>query len=189
MIYRPLPRLFADLALAHADGSYIAVLGRLARVNVLVLDDWGLGTVTDRHRHDLLEILEDRDGTRSTVITSQLPGNAGTTIWATPPSPTPFSTGWSQAPVEHCVGLRACRNEDLDRAVAYLRASAEGRPEYRLSSFGPSLDLLLEECAGGRWEDGLDYLRTWEMAWDGPRLGQWVTAVEERRLPETDGAA
>ena len=73
VIYRRLPRLFADLALAHADGSYIAVLARLARVDVLVLDDWGLGTVTDRHRHDLLEILEDRDGTRSTVITSQLP--------------------------------------------------------------------------------------------------------------------
>jgi hypothetical protein len=73
VIYRPLPRLFADLALAHADGSYIAVLRRLARFNVLVLDDWGLGTVTDRHRHDLLEIHEDRDGTRSTVIPSQLP--------------------------------------------------------------------------------------------------------------------
>jgi hypothetical protein len=87
------------------------------------------------------------------------------------------------------LGLLACRNEDLDRAVSYLRASAEGRPEYRLSSFGPSLDLLLEVCAGGRWEDGLEYLRTWEMAWDGPCLGQWVTAVEERRLPETDGAA
>lgn len=73
VIYRRLPRLFADLALAHADGSYIALLARLARVDVLVIDDWGLGAVTDRHRHDLLEILEDRDGTRSTVITSQLP--------------------------------------------------------------------------------------------------------------------
>ena len=73
VIYRRLPRLFAELALAHADGSYITLLARLARVDVLVLDDWGLGAVTDRHRHDLLEILEDRDGTRSTVITSQLP--------------------------------------------------------------------------------------------------------------------
>jgi DNA replication protein DnaC len=72
VIYRRLPRLFADLALAHADGSYITVLGRFARVDVLVLDDWGLSTVTDRQRHDLLEILEDRDGSRSTVITSQL---------------------------------------------------------------------------------------------------------------------
>jgi transposase len=56
VIYRRLPRLFADLALAHADGSYIALLGRLARVDVLVLDDWGLGAVTERQRHDLLEI-------------------------------------------------------------------------------------------------------------------------------------
>ena len=46
VIYRRLPRLFADLALAHADGSYIAFLARLARVDVLVLDDWGLGAVT-----------------------------------------------------------------------------------------------------------------------------------------------
>jgi hypothetical protein len=45
------------------------------------------------------------------------------------------------------------------------------RPEYRLSSYGPSLDLLREVCAGGRWEDGLEYLRTWEVAWDDPRLG------------------
>ena len=58
---------------SHADGSYIALLARLARVDVLILDDWGLGTVTDRHRHDLLEMRDDRDGTCSTVITSQLP--------------------------------------------------------------------------------------------------------------------
>ena len=40
---------------------------------MLVLDDWGLAAMTDRHRHDLLEMLDDRDGTRSTIITSQLP--------------------------------------------------------------------------------------------------------------------
>ena len=87
------------------------------------------------------------------------------------------------------LGLLACRNEDLDRAVSYLRASADVRPEYRLSSYGPSLDLLREVCAGGRWQDGLEYLRTWEMEWDDPRLGQWIAAVQERRLPETDGTA
>lgn len=87
------------------------------------------------------------------------------------------------------LGLLACRNEDLDRAVSYLRASADVRPEYRLSSYGPSLDLLREVCAGGRWEDGLEYLRTWEVAWDDPRLGQWIAAVKECRLPEADGTA
>jgi len=72
-IYRRLPRLFEELTLAHADGSYTTLLARLARVDVLVLDDWGLASVTTVHRHDLLEVLDDRDGTRSTVITSQLP--------------------------------------------------------------------------------------------------------------------
>jgi DNA replication protein DnaC len=73
VLYRRVPRLFDELALAHADGSYPHVLARFARVDVLVLDDWGLAPLTDLQRQDLLEVLEDRDGTRSTVITSQLP--------------------------------------------------------------------------------------------------------------------
>jgi DNA replication protein DnaC len=73
VIYRRLPRLFPELRLAHGDGTYPTVLARFARVDVLVLDDWGLITLTDVQRQDLLEILDDRDGTRSTIITSQLP--------------------------------------------------------------------------------------------------------------------
>ena len=72
-IYRRLPRFFQELALARADGSYTTVLARLARVDVLILDDWGLAAVTDVQRQDLLEVMEDRDATRSTIITSQLP--------------------------------------------------------------------------------------------------------------------
>ena len=72
-IYRRLPRFFQELALARADGSYPTLLARLARVDVLVLDDWGLAPVTDVQRQDLLEVMEDRDATRSTIITSQLP--------------------------------------------------------------------------------------------------------------------
>jgi DNA replication protein DnaC len=71
--YRRLSRLFHDLTLARADGSYVRLLGKLARFDVLVLDDWGLAPVQDQERRDLLEILEDRYGTRSTIITSQLP--------------------------------------------------------------------------------------------------------------------
>jgi DNA replication protein DnaC len=71
-IYRRLPRLFEELTLAHADGSYTTLLARLARVEVLVLDDWGLAAITDSHRRDLLEVLDDRDAVRSTVIASQL---------------------------------------------------------------------------------------------------------------------
>jgi len=71
--YRRASRLFDDLRLARADGTYGRLLGKLARVDVLVLDDWGLAPVHDQERRDLLEILEDRCGTRSTIVTSQLP--------------------------------------------------------------------------------------------------------------------
>ena len=72
-LYRRVPRLFEELTLAHADGSYIRLLARFARADVLVLDDWGLGGLRDQDRRDLLELLEDRTGTRSTIVTSQLP--------------------------------------------------------------------------------------------------------------------
>jgi len=72
-VYKRAPRLFDELALAHADGSYPHLLARLAKIDVLVIDDWGLAAVKEQERRDLLEILEDRYGTRSTVMTSQLP--------------------------------------------------------------------------------------------------------------------
>lgn len=72
-IYRRASRLFQELALARADGSYPRLLARLARADVLVLDDWAMTNITDVERRDLLEVLEDRYGTRSTVITSQVP--------------------------------------------------------------------------------------------------------------------
>jgi DNA replication protein DnaC len=73
VIYRRLPRLFPELTLAHGDGTYPTVLARFARVDVLILDDWGVVGLKDAQRQDLLEILDDRDGNRSTIITSQLP--------------------------------------------------------------------------------------------------------------------
>jgi DNA replication protein DnaC len=72
-LYRRMPRLLEELALAHADGSYLRLLGRLAKIDVLVLDDWGLAPLREQERRDLLEILEDRHGARSTIVTSQLP--------------------------------------------------------------------------------------------------------------------
>jgi DNA replication protein DnaC len=73
VLYRRVPRLFDEIALARADGSYARLLARLAKTNLLVLDDLGFGTPTEAHRHDLLEVLEDRYGRSSTVVTSQLP--------------------------------------------------------------------------------------------------------------------
>jgi hypothetical protein len=92
---------------------------------------------------------------------------------------------WAQT----VLGLLACRNGDVDRAVLHLRESANVRPEHRLSSYGPSLDLVREVCARGRWDEGLKYLRVWEDAWDHPRLREWIAAVEERRLPSSEESA
>lgn len=72
-LYHRLPRLLSELSTAKADGRYPKLLSSLARADVLVLDDWCLHPLTDSHRRDLLEILEDRYGNRSTVVTSQLP--------------------------------------------------------------------------------------------------------------------
>lgn len=72
-LYRRASRLYEELTLARADGTWPRLLERLAKVEVLVLDDWGLGPLNAVARHDILEVLEDRTGVRSTVITSQLP--------------------------------------------------------------------------------------------------------------------
>jgi DNA replication protein DnaC len=71
--YMRLPRLFNDLAIARADGSYAKLLASLSRVDLLILDDWGLAPMADRERRDVLEIVEDRYGRRSTLVASQLP--------------------------------------------------------------------------------------------------------------------
>jgi len=71
--YRRASRLFDELALARADGSYVRLLTKLARVDVLVIDDWGLTPAGEQERRDFFEILEDRYGNRSTIMTSQLP--------------------------------------------------------------------------------------------------------------------
>jgi DNA replication protein DnaC len=75
-LYRRVPRLFHELALVHTDGTYPRFLAKLARIDVLVLDDWGLVPVGDIERRDLLEIIEDRYGNRSTILTSQLPSKS-----------------------------------------------------------------------------------------------------------------
>lgn len=72
-LYRRAPRLFEELALAQADGTYTRLLGRLAKIDVLILDDWGLSPLTERQRRDILEVIEDRHGLRSTILASQLP--------------------------------------------------------------------------------------------------------------------
>src|ERR1700737_868393 len=73
VLYQRFPKLFADLALARGDGRYARLLRALGGVQLLILDDWGLDPLDAAARHDLLEILEERYGRRSTIITSQIP--------------------------------------------------------------------------------------------------------------------
>jgi DNA replication protein DnaC len=72
-LYRRAPRLFDELRLARADGSYPRLLARLARLDVLVIDDFAIAPLADTERRDLLEVLEDRYGLRATMLSSQLP--------------------------------------------------------------------------------------------------------------------
>ncbi len=71
--YVRLPRLFDQLRIAHGDGTYLRLLKAWAKIDLLILDDWGLEPPSATDAKDLLEILDDRFETRSTLITSQLP--------------------------------------------------------------------------------------------------------------------
>lgn len=71
--YLRLPRFLRELTVARGDGSYPKLLASLAKTDLVVLDDFGTGQLTDEHRRDLLELLEDRYALRSTLVTSQFP--------------------------------------------------------------------------------------------------------------------
>src|SRR5229473_7804929 len=71
--YHRVPRLFEALALARGDGRYGRLLKTLGRVQLLILDDWGLAPLTGEQRRDLLEIMDDRHERGSTIVTSQIP--------------------------------------------------------------------------------------------------------------------
>lgn len=73
VLYQRVPRLVEMLRIAHADGSFGRILTQLARIDVLILDDWGMTPLDQAARHDLLEVIDDRTTGKSTLITSQLP--------------------------------------------------------------------------------------------------------------------
>ena len=73
VLYQRVPRMLEGLGLARGDGRYARMLRSLGRVQVLILDDWGLTPLTAEQRRDLLEIIDDRHGRAATIVTSQLP--------------------------------------------------------------------------------------------------------------------
>jgi len=72
-LYLRLPRFLQELSIAKGDGRYVRLMKALAKTDLLILDDWGLSTLSDENRRDLLELLEDRYDTRATIVTSQFP--------------------------------------------------------------------------------------------------------------------
>ena len=72
-LYFYLPKLFRELAMAHVDGRITKLLKKIAKAAILVIDDWGLATLKHHQYRDFLEILDDRQGLGSTLITSQFP--------------------------------------------------------------------------------------------------------------------
>ncbi len=76
VLYARAPRLLEELHVAHGDGSFARRLAQLAKLDLLILDDFAIAPIAAHERNDLLELLDDRVGSRATLITSQLPVTA-----------------------------------------------------------------------------------------------------------------
>lgn len=76
-LYSRAPRLLRDLSIARADGTFGKLLDRIARIDILLVDDWAMAPLADTDRRDFLEICDDRYNSRSTILTSQIP----ITLW------------------------------------------------------------------------------------------------------------
>ena len=82
--YCRLPRLCFELALARADGSYLKLLTQLAKTDLLILDDWGIAPLEGQAQHDLLEVIDDRAQSHSTLVASQVPPGEWHQLFADP---------------------------------------------------------------------------------------------------------
>ncbi len=72
-MYKRAPRLYQEIAIARADGSYPRLMNKLLKIKVLIIDDFCIASMSDPERRDLLEVLEDRQGISSTIIATQVP--------------------------------------------------------------------------------------------------------------------
>jgi hypothetical protein len=102
------PKLCEDLALARGDGRHPRLIKSLGRADLLILDDFGLEPLDAGARHDLLEILEERYGRRSTIVTSQLPLSAWHEVVGDPTTPTPSWTASSTTRIASNSPAKAC---------------------------------------------------------------------------------
>ena len=125
--YARVPRLFADLDLAHGDGRFARLFRTLVKVDLLILDDWGPDRLSANQRRDLMEIVEDRHGRGSILITSQLPVQPGMKLSANPPSATRSWIVLSTTPTGSSSTARRCARSRLAR-----QSSRRHSPRYQL---------------------------------------------------------
>lgn len=92
--YLRLPALLTQFVQARAQGTYDRLLKRLAKLSLLVIDDFGLAALTELEKQDLLEAVEERYGSGASILTSQLPIADWPSISAAGASPMPSSTAW-----------------------------------------------------------------------------------------------
>jgi len=128
VLYHRVPRLFDALALARGDGRHARLLKSLARVELLILDDWGLATLTPEQGRDILEIVEDRHDRGSTIVTSQLPGPDEAALCSTPPRSRAPPSGRGRRP-EACRSRPRRRRSTPRSPAAGRRAARASRPQ------------------------------------------------------------
>ncbi len=128
VIYQRLPRLFADLELAHGDGRFPRLFRSLVKADLLILDDWGPDRLTAGQRRELMEIVEDRHGRGSILITSQL-SQPGTTSSMSARLPMPSSTAWSTTPIASNSTVILC---DARPTTTPKRLTKVARPDIKI---------------------------------------------------------
>jgi len=127
--YARVPRLFTDLDLAHGDGRFARLFRMLVRVDLLVLDDWGPDRLSASQRRDLMEIVEDRHGRGSLLITSQLPLATWHDVIGEPLSATPSWTASSTTPTaSNSTGHQCAKSKPPKRASQQHRPRQPPQP-------------------------------------------------------------
>ena len=119
--YVRMPRLLHEVAVGRGDGSYTRLLTRLAKLDLLAIDDWLLAPLRDAERRDLVEVIEDRAERASTLIASQLPSLASQDFWSRAwagrrPSPLADAVGLVDGDEAHIARRQQC--QELTSTVA-----------------------------------------------------------------------
>ena len=146
VLYQRVPKLFADLALARGDGRHARIMRTLTGAELLILDDWGLDPLDAGARRDLYEILEERYGRRSTILTSQVPVDKWHEVIGNPTTPTPFSTASCTTPIASILPATACAGPDQNQPQRIDHRSAT-RQKQTASRTPQAGDIMSEQRA------------------------------------------